>query len=220
MMLEVVDEERSQDAPWVEEADGPGDEPTKVDGRIARSKRTFAAVVDAFLELLEEGELRPTAARVADRAGVSRRSVYVHFRDLDTLFAAAAERHYELRLLPLLMYGPLPETLHERIAAFVDVKALRMEKITPVRRAAGLQAPFSREVAFQLQAARDRAWLEVERVFEPELAALECEERDIVASALLVATTWPTWETLRETRGLNVAQTKAVLAHMLTKLLT
>jgi AcrR family transcriptional regulator len=220
MMLEVVDEERSDESWDAEHGDGPDTGPVKVDGRIARSKRTFAAVVDAFLELLEEGELRPTAAMVADRAGVSRRSVYVHFRDLDTLFAAAAERHYELRLLPLLMYGPLPDTLRERIAAFVDVKALRMEKITPIRRAAGLQAPFSREVATQIQAARDRAWLEVERVFEPELKAYDCEQREVVASALLVATTWPTWETLRETRGLTVAQAKAVLAHMLTKILS
>ena len=42
-----------------------------LDGRLARSARTRHAVVDALLDLLGEGDLRPTAARIAERAGVS-----------------------------------------------------------------------------------------------------------------------------------------------------
>ena len=38
------------------------------DGRAARAARTRAAIVDALLALLEEGDLQPTANRIADRA--------------------------------------------------------------------------------------------------------------------------------------------------------
>src|SRR4051812_40199139 len=44
------------------------------DGRNVRAERTRKAVVEALLELLDEGDVRPTAERIAVRAGVSERS--------------------------------------------------------------------------------------------------------------------------------------------------
>ena len=41
---------------------------SKPDGRVQRSERRKAAIVDALLELLGEGELEPTAEQVAERA--------------------------------------------------------------------------------------------------------------------------------------------------------
>ena len=63
-----------------------------IDGRTARSQRTRSAIVAACIELVEEGDLRPTAPRVAERAGVSVRSVFQHFDDLEGLFAAVGDR--------------------------------------------------------------------------------------------------------------------------------
>jgi sulfate adenylyltransferase subunit 2 len=56
------------------------------DGRTARSDRTHNAVVDAFLHLLDEGNLRPTTEQIAARAAVSPRSVYEipHLRALES----------------------------------------------------------------------------------------------------------------------------------------
>ena len=42
------------------EADGP------VDGRTARALRTHESIVDACISLVEDGDLRPTAPRIAD----------------------------------------------------------------------------------------------------------------------------------------------------------
>ena len=41
------------------------------DGRTVRAERTRQALVDALLSLLDEGQLQPTAERIAVRAGVS-----------------------------------------------------------------------------------------------------------------------------------------------------
>jgi TetR/AcrR family transcriptional regulator, regulator of autoinduction and epiphytic fitness len=62
------------------------------DGRSARSQRTREAVVDALLALIGDGNPRPTAREIAERANVSLRSVYVHFDDLEDLFLAVAQR--------------------------------------------------------------------------------------------------------------------------------
>ena len=72
----------------------------RLDGRLARSARTRHAVVDALLDLLGEGDLRPTAARIAERAGVSLRLVFHHFDDVDAIYNELADRQAE-RVKPL-----------------------------------------------------------------------------------------------------------------------
>src|SRR5437773_2271487 len=81
-----------------------------VDGRTARAQRTKAAVVDALLQLINEGDLRPTAPRIAERAKVSLRSVFQHFTDLEALYAAATSREIEIiagMVEPVTPDGPL-----------------------------------------------------------------------------------------------------------------
>ena len=59
--------------------------PARPDGRRASRERNRIAVVDALLDLYAEGNLRPGAGEVARRAGLSRRSVFRYFDDLDDL---------------------------------------------------------------------------------------------------------------------------------------
>jgi TetR/AcrR family transcriptional regulator, regulator of autoinduction and epiphytic fitness len=70
----------------------------ELDGRLARSARTRRSIVDALRGLHQEGDLRPTAPRVAERAGVSLRTVWQHFNDLETLLVAAGQRDYEIAM--------------------------------------------------------------------------------------------------------------------------
>src|SRR4051794_23069252 len=119
---------------------------TQVDGRSARADRTRDAIVGAMLELYEDGDVKPSAERIASRAGVSERTVFQHFHDRESLFAAVAERQFERidRLGdPVAPNLPLPE----RIDHFLRVRVRQLEAITPVRRAALLVEPFSGSVA-------------------------------------------------------------------------
>jgi AcrR family transcriptional regulator len=63
-----------------------------MDGRRKRSERSRAAIVAAMIELVGEGHITPSAELVAERAGVGLRSVFRHFRDMDSLYAGMAER--------------------------------------------------------------------------------------------------------------------------------
>ena len=75
-------------------------EPQRLDGRRVRREQNVDAVVDAMLDLLGEGHLSPGAAAVAERSGVSLRSVFRYFDDMDSLTDRAIARQME-RAAPL-----------------------------------------------------------------------------------------------------------------------
>ena len=188
------------------------------DGRLARSLNTRAAVVDALLALIEAGDLQPTAPRIAERAGVSLRSVFQHFRDLEALFAAAAARQTE-RLRPLIQPIPPAAPLAQRLAALVAQRARLLETLSPVRRAALLMEPFSNEVATRLREVRALKRAQITHVFATELAACPAGERRDLLAALDAAGSYSTWHALRVHQGLPVDRARKVLAHLFTALL-
>ena len=63
----------------------------KVDGRRLRSNRSRRVIVEAMLQLIDGGNLVPTAQQVADHAKVGIRSVFRHFEDMEAIFATADE---------------------------------------------------------------------------------------------------------------------------------
>jgi len=189
------------------------------DGRTLRSLRTRTAVVDALLELIEEGDLRPPAPRIAERAGVSLRSVFQHFRDLEGLFAVAADRQLE-RILDLAVVLPDSGPLNGRLDAFVAQRARIYEAITQVRRASLAQEPFSPQAV----ASRDRilylARVELVRTFATEIAAApEGQVSDELVEALDAAASWQVWEALRHHQGLDEPAARKVLHRLLSSLL-
>jgi AcrR family transcriptional regulator len=196
----------------------PADTEGERDGRSERGERTRAAVVEALLELIEEGDLRPTAPRIADRAGVALRTVFHHFEDLEALHVLAAQRQTE-KFLALIRRVPRDTPLPERIETFVTERARLLEAITPVRRSALLSEPFSREIAARLRWVRQRARREVERVFARELEVMPAGDRREVTDALTVAASWPSWETMRSHHELSPAQARRVMARTVRALL-
>ena len=105
------------------------------DGRAARALRTREAIVDACIALVEEGDLRPTAPRIAERAGVSVRSVFQHFDDLPSLHIAVTESIAE-RMAALVVPIDATLPLDDRIARFVEQRSNLLEAMTPFRVAA------------------------------------------------------------------------------------
>src|SRR5262245_23793130 len=188
------------------------------DGRLARSARARRAVLDALLDLIDAGDLRPTAPRIAERAGVSLRSVFHYFRDLEALYAAAAERQFA-RLQPLVRRIPTTGPLATRLRAFVDQRVRLLERITPVRRAAILLEPFSAEVARGLRQVRALGARETARVFARELGARPPAVRREVAAALAAVSSRATWAVLRSHQGLTRVRAARVLTRMLAALL-
>jgi AcrR family transcriptional regulator len=188
------------------------------DGRTVRAERTRQALVDALLELLGEGQLQPTAERIAERAGVSERSLFQHFADREALYQAVALQQYE-RILPTLEPIDVSLPLPERIDAFVDQRARLLETVTPVRRAALLLEPESEVVAGWLDGARRQKAREIERAFRAELDQVGEPDRGVLLSALVAASAWSSWEGLRAHQRLSEERSRAAMRATLSALL-
>jgi TetR/AcrR family transcriptional regulator, regulator of autoinduction and epiphytic fitness len=161
--------------------------------------RTREAIVDATIGLLEEGDLRPTAPRVAERANVSVRSVFQHFDDLETLHASVGQRLVD-RVAVLVLPVPSDLPIGERLDRFVHQRVLLLEVVTPIRRAADVHGPFSPEITARLRDGQAFLRAELERTFEPELRGAGAAREDLLDS-LDTALSWATWEGLRNGLG-------------------
>lgn len=142
----------------------------EADGRRLRRQLNRAAVLDALVELFEQGSYTPASAEVAERAGISPRSLFRYFDDIDDLNRAAIERQLAVHrhLLEPDLDGAASTA--ERIERFVSSRVRLHEAVRPGARAARLCAHRSPVVAAQLQ--ETRRWMreQVRRVFAEELA--------------------------------------------------
>ncbi len=180
--------------------------------------RTREAIVDASIALVDEGDLRPTAPRIAERAGVSVRSVFQHFDDLEGLYAAVGDRLVErLSYVGLNIDSSL--RLEDRILEVARLRAALLEALSPVRRAATVHAPFSRVVRARLQAGHDFLRSEIEQAFAPELDQLTGVERLVTLDALDTALSWTSWDSLRSLNGRSTDEARAVLVRMVSAIL-
>ena len=105
-----------------------------VDGRRARRDRGRLAVIEAVLDLLEEGENPPLASHVAKRAGVSSATLFRYFETLDELQHEATSRFFErnapLFEVPQIGVGPLGARADRYAAARADL----YDQIAPIAR--------------------------------------------------------------------------------------
>lgn len=191
--------------------------PARVDGRTARAVRTRRAIVDALLELIEEGDLRASPERIVERAGVSLRTLWTQFRDLEGLYAATNARLVQLqeeRYQPL----PLDAALTDRVVAFCDQRAQMLEIVAPAARAAQLRLPYSAQLRRNNAFHQARMREEIEQVFARELADAAAE-RDQLLWALQLVTGWPAWCLLRDDLLLDVPTAAGVMTRTVGALL-
>jgi TetR/AcrR family transcriptional regulator of autoinduction and epiphytic fitness len=199
----------------VQEAAAPA---VPADGRAARALRTREAIVDACIALVEDGDLRPTAPRIAQRAGVSVRSVFQHFDDLPSLHIAVTESIAE-RMAALVAPIDAALPLDHRLARFVEQRTNLLEAMMPFRVAAGVHGPFAPEIRRAMRAGSAFLRAEVEQVFAPELARVPATVRAEVTEALATAASGATWETLRSEWDDDPARARVVLNRLVQAVL-
>ena len=127
------------------------------------------AVVDALLDLYGESNLRPSTAEIAERAGLSHRSLFRYFDDFDDLCREAICRAEQRArpLIPIEVDRAAPLT--DRIEALVTQRLRLFEALGPVARVSRLNAPFADVLAAELT--KNRAFLRAQLtdLFAPEL---------------------------------------------------
>jgi AcrR family transcriptional regulator len=178
------------------------------DGRALRSERSRTAIVQALLDLVGQGILEPTAQQVADRGGVGIRTVFRHFADMETLFAAMDARIQE-DALPLLLVEPPTGDLADRVRALVERRAAFFERIAPFKRSGQLKRWRSPFLTRQHETLRR----ELRRGLLRALPELEHAPADLV-DAFEQATSFEAWDQLRTEQRLTRKRAEAAAKRM------
>lgn len=190
-----------------------------LDGRRLRRDRNREAVVQALLGLYREGNLTPSTDEIAERAGISARSLFRYFDDLDALVRTAVARQQE-HLAPLFEVSARPtQPLGERVDRFVADRTRLLDAMGPVGQLARSIAPRQPQVAAELGRIRAVLRGQVVEVFGPELALVAADEHDEVLAALDVACSWEARHLLRQDQRLGKAAAARVMVLSIHRLL-
>jgi AcrR family transcriptional regulator len=162
-----------------------------------------------MLELVAGGEVAPSAAQVAEVAGVGLRSVFRHFNDMDSLYREMGEV-IEAQVLPILLRPPEGATWKDRLTDLAERRAQIFEAIMPYRISANVRRF---ESPYLMQDYRRLLRMEVESV---EAYLPDAVRADVAgARGLNVILSFNTWRLLRHDQGLPVDEAKAVVQRML-----
>lgn len=189
-----------------------GESAPAADGRRQRSERSRQAIVDAMLELVDEGNLVPSAQQVAERAGVGIRSVFRHFSDMENLFAAAdaqGRQGYEA----LFVGGDRQGTLDERVLHAVERHADAYDALSNIILSTHAQL-WRYEVLRKNYARYQRGLRKDLDEWLPELQSLPRLRREAVDAAA----SFELWHRLREHQGLSKKHSIEIVVEMLKEL--
>ncbi len=190
-----------------------------VDGRRARRELNRLAVLEAMIELFREGEYEPGIAQIAERAGLSSRSIFRYFDDVDELHRAAIA-HGLLRAWPLLALDICPEELTaKKVDQLVEARVTLFTAVAPSAKATRIGA--LRYPLIEAQLSKGRAYLrdQVRRVFAPELRTMGAKRAEAALAAADVLCSFDAVDLLRNDRGFSRSRTAAVLSAALMDLL-
>lgn len=171
------------------------------DGRSLRRVRNREHVISTVLELIRAGDANPSVQDIATHAGVSLRSVFRYFDDLDDLLRAAIE-HGIQHALPLSDIDQAGEgPLELRIDTFVDSR-LRLWAATHefgriARSRADSIPALARAIGMIYELLRTQAHAQ----FAPELSALDPVDAEFTLESITVMTGFGSFDTQRHVLG-------------------
>jgi AcrR family transcriptional regulator len=178
--------------------------PARIDGRRLRSERTRQLIIEAYLALLRENPVvpLPTAARIAQRAGYSVRSVFERFPDLGKLRLAAAD--YALAQAAALapprnIDGDRPTRIRSQVAT----RAGTCERGVALWRVLIASVAEDDALKDRVRISRERTIERLEIMYRPELSTLSDQERKHMLIALEAITDIESWARMRELHGLS-----------------
>jgi AcrR family transcriptional regulator len=184
-----------------------------IDGRTARRNRNKDAVLDALIALAREGDGpgEPSVEAIAERAGVSYRSVYRYFEDRTELMLSAIGRvmgdDYAIFDVDDLGDG----SFDDRIARLIEVRLTAYRRLAPLTRFAIRLRADEPAVAEAYEEVRRQMRAQLETQFGPELDAVATQDRAGVVAALDVMFQAESLDYLTSHEGLDDVEVARIL---------
>ena len=190
----------------------------ETDGRRLRRAINREAVVDALLDLYQEGNLRPGTDEIAERAGISPRSLFRYFEDTDDLAGEAITRQLA-RALPLVQLdvgadAPFDDRVRRPGRPAVPASSTPSGQAARVSR---LRAPFQPRLAETLADSRRFLRGQLRTLFAPELEAMGDERAEWALAAADVLASFESYQLLTTDQGLTADEADAVVGQALDR---
>jgi AcrR family transcriptional regulator len=192
---------------------------SETDGRRLRREVNRQAVLEALAAFHRDGIYDPTMAEVAERAGLSQRSLFRYFDDIDDLTQSAVERQVRraapITALSIDPSGPTGDKARLLVAARVRV----FEEVAPSARAARIRTPRNPVLAANLAAVRGFLRSQLREVFAPELEAIDDRAAVETLAALDVLCSFESYDLLRTDQQLSLDEVERVLVRSVLAIL-
>lgn len=183
------------------------------DGRRARSVTSRTKIIQAMVELVAAGDPDPSAAAVAEKAGVGLRSVFRHFEDKDAIFHAIDD-------LLVAAYQPILDAPYassdwmDQLFELIDRRCAINEAAAVFRISAIMgryRSPFIAAKYQRLHAGEKRM---LDAVLPPSL-----QTSTRVGRAILIACSFDSWRLLRQDEELPPQQVVAAIKELVGDIL-
>lgn len=183
------------------------------DGRKQRSERSRLAIVDAMLALIMGGKMEPSAADIAEHAGVSARTVFRHFEEMDILYSEMTER-MESQIMPIIQQPFTADGWRAQMDQLLDRRAMIYERIMPLKIAASIRRFSSDYLMISYQ-----RFIHLERVGLENVLPESIRKDSALMSAVEMCAGFQTWRRLRQDQSLSTDQAQDVVRLAIRKLL-
>ncbi len=192
----------------------PIDDDAPADGRRMRSERSRRQIVNALLKLVREGDMSLSAAKVAETAGVSLRTVFRHFEEMDVLYREISAQ-MEAEIMPIVMQPFDAMDWRGRLDQLVARRAGVYERIMPMKVAASVRR-------FQSDYLMDdyNRFLRLERGGLQGILPPHILNDRVLCAALEMVTGFQAWRRMRQDQGLSADEAEEVMAAVVDRLVT
>lgn len=189
-----------------------------IDGRARRALATRQRLLDAMAALILAGRF-PTGDMVARQAGVTTRTMFLHFDDMASLF----EEVYGLITAQVVARQPGVDegtSFEQRLHRYVVMRGQLAEHFGHFSRIAAVMFHHVPRIQALLAANRRTLRDTTRAFFAPEFAGLGRDEALAMAGMLVAATTWESWIILRETFCHSIEGAERAFENVVRGLLT
>ncbi len=183
------------------------------DGRKRRSERSREQIIEAMFELVRGGELDPGAARIAEVANVSLRTVFRHFEEVDGLYLEM-NRRVKTEVMPIVEAPLNASNWRDNVLELVERRSEVFERIMLFRVCGSIRRYRS---AFLMQGHQD--FVALERSILGAVLPEEVRSNVVLEAAFDSALGFDTWRRLRQDTGLSFEDARATMRKLVEALL-
>lgn len=185
----------------------------KADGRTTRGQENKKQIVQALIELIREGHFAPTAEMVSARAGVGLRTVFRHFKDMETLYREI-NSEVDAIVAPVLATPLKGDTWQEKLSHAIERRAEMFEKLAPIQAASLVHLHESEFLRSQHMRS-----VQLQRTLLGAFLPASVLKNKPLFEALDLLLSFESWLRLRREQKLSVNQAKKVLKKTVDQLL-